>query len=459
MQPIITVENVSKRYRIGTENGSYRGLRDLVTSKAKLAFRRQRQAADEKRTLWALKDINFEVRPGEVLGLIGHNGAGKSTLLKILSRITEPTDGRIQLFGRIGSLLEVGTGFHPELTGRENIYLNGAILGMSKEKIDRKFDEIVAFSEVERFLDTPVKRYSSGMYVRLAFSVAAHMEPEILLVDEVLSVGDLAFQSKCFKHMRRLKQSGMTILLVSHSMMAVQGACQRSLYLDHGRLVAFGDTEDVIREYQGAVRQREREQETALQQQQYGTDTKDIRVVGFEMFGDDGRDRRRFKFGEAVRIRMRVHAAKRVEAPLINFGIKRSDGVIVCNFNNWFDNFRIDFMEGECTLEGWLSPLRLIPAHYEIHVLIWQRESGQAEGDLNRIQPLVGARFGDFAVEGLPMTDHDGVFQQPALKWVFTRGNESFAHDDIDDDSLFKAFGGRPQPAIAMSGEQLPPDF
>ena len=357
MKPIIKIENVSKRYRIGQQNGSYQN------SSRDGEFNLQNHRSDEPtdsdvrgRYFWALKDISFDVRPGEVLGVIGRNGAGKSTLLKILSRITEPTEGRIELYGRLGSLLEIGTGFHPELTGRENISLNGAILGMSREEIGRKFDEIVAFAEVEKFLDTPVKRYSSGMYVRLAFAVAAHMEPDILLIDEVLAVGDLSFQNKCFNRMVRLKHKGVTILLVSHSMMAVQGVCERSIFLDEGKLAAFGETEKVIKEYQDTVRRRDQERSAEERKVHHGVDTASVSLLRFEMLGDDGKDRRRFQFGEAVRIRIHLHASRRIEAPLIDFGIKRSDGVIVCNFNNWFDNFKIDYIEGECMLEGWLPP-------------------------------------------------------------------------------------------------------
>lgn len=198
---------------------------------------------------WALKDVSFEVKQGEVVGIIGRNGAGKSTLLKILSRITEPTEGRIRLRGRVASLLEVGTGFHPELTGRENIFLNGAILGMTREEIRRKFDEIVAFAEVEKFLDTPVKRYSSGMYVRLAFAVAAHLEPEILIIDEVLAVGDAQFQKKCLGKMGEVAKGGRTVLFVSHNMAAVMNLCPKALHFESGRLVNSGSTDDIVRSY------------------------------------------------------------------------------------------------------------------------------------------------------------------------------------------------------------------
>jgi lipopolysaccharide transport system ATP-binding protein len=249
MKPIIQVSNLSKRYRIGRRESPYGTLRDSLTNafRAPMARRNRRDSTNE--TIWALKDINLEVLPGEVVGVIGRNGAGKSTFLKILSRITEPTSGRVELYGRVGSLLEVGTGFHPELTGRENIFLNGAILGMGKKEIRRKFDEITAFSELERFLDTPVKFYSSGMYMRLAFAVAAHLEPEILLVDEVLAVGDAQFQNKCLGKMGDLAKEGRTLLFVSHNMTAINLLCPRAIMLAEGSVVRSANTSEVVAEY------------------------------------------------------------------------------------------------------------------------------------------------------------------------------------------------------------------
>src|SRR5579864_4601415 len=258
---IISVENLSKRYLIGHESAqreSYAALRDVIAREARNFVRkaadmfhgRQIVQGDETEEIWALRSVNFEVKQGEVVGIIGRNGAGKSTLLKVLSRITEPSEGRVRLRGRVGSLLEVGTGFHPELTGRENIYLNGSILGMTRHEIRRKFDEIVAFAEVEKFLDTPVKRYSSGMYVRLAFAVAAHLEPEILIVDEVLAVGDAQFQKRCLGKMKEVASGdGRTVLFVSHNMQAVSTLTQRSILLKKGRVAAAGATADVISTY------------------------------------------------------------------------------------------------------------------------------------------------------------------------------------------------------------------
>jgi lipopolysaccharide transport system ATP-binding protein len=250
MRLIIKIENVSKRYRIGGLNPGYITFREMLGGIVTAPFRRfTSERNDSSRTLWALKNVSLEIHPGELVGIIGHNGAGKSTLLKILSRVTKPTTGRVKLFGRVGSLLEVGTGFHPDLTGRENIYLNGAVLGMRRAEIERKFDEIVAFSEIERFIETPVKWYSSGMYVKLAFSVAAHLEPEILIMDEVLAVGDAAFQQKCLNKMHEIRQQGRTILFVSHNMPAITRLCKRVILIDGGKIHSDGLSHDVVNSY------------------------------------------------------------------------------------------------------------------------------------------------------------------------------------------------------------------
>lgn len=250
MKPIIRVEDLGKRYRIGLRKDNYVTLRDSLTQAVRAPLRRLRERRDDEgQTLWALRDVGFEVQPGEVLGIIGRNGAGKSTLLKVLSRITEPTTGRVELYGRVGSLLEVGTGFHPELTGRENIFMNGAILGMRRRDIARQFDPIVEFSEVGRFIDTPVKHYSSGMFMRLAFAVAAHLEPEILIVDEVLAVGDANFQKKCLGKMGTVAQQGRTVLFVSHNMRAMQSLCNRVIWINEGSVSADGLADTVISNY------------------------------------------------------------------------------------------------------------------------------------------------------------------------------------------------------------------
>lgn len=252
MKPIIEIEGLGKSYRIGANRERYLSLRDEMAKKAHGFYRRfisRHRHVPKDEEFWALKDVSFSVQEGETVGIIGRNGAGKSTLLKILSKITPPTTGKITLRGRMASLLEVGTGFHPELTGRENIYLNGAILGMTRAEIKRKFDEIVAFAEIEKFLDTPVKRYSSGMYVRLAFAVAAHLEPEILVVDEVLAVGDAQFQEKCLGRMGDVAREGRTVLFVSHNMAAISKLCGRGVLLRSGTVEVCGSTEKVIEHY------------------------------------------------------------------------------------------------------------------------------------------------------------------------------------------------------------------
>ena len=256
MKPIVRVESVSKVYRIGAGRPALTTLREAVARAARspLAALRGRRRADDE-TLWALRDVSFEVYSGEVVGVIGRNGAGKSTLLKILSRITEPTTGEVELYGRAGSLLEVGTGFHPELSGRENVFLNGAILGMKRGEIVRRFDEIVAFAEIERFVDTPVKHYSSGMYMRLAFAVAAHLEPEILIVDEVLAVGDAQFQKKCLGKMGEAAREGRTVLFVSHNMAAVSNLCRRGIVLEGGRVAYAGTQTEAVARYLTSSRQ------------------------------------------------------------------------------------------------------------------------------------------------------------------------------------------------------------
>jgi lipopolysaccharide transport system ATP-binding protein len=254
---MIQAENIGKKYVISHQlQGKYTALRDVIAQKAKALAQRlmtpskTQEKSYSREEFWALKDISFDVKQGECIGIIGPNGAGKSTLLKILSRITEPTVGKVKINGLVGSLLEVGTGFHPELTGRENIFLNGAILGMSKKVIKKKFDEIVSFAEIEKFLDTPVKRYSSGMYVRLAFAVAAHLEPEILLIDEVLAVGDLAFQKKCLGKMDDIAKEGRTVLFVSHNMSAIRNLCERTFWIDDGKIKKTGPTDNIIRGYE-----------------------------------------------------------------------------------------------------------------------------------------------------------------------------------------------------------------
>ncbi|MBY0493480.1 MAG: ABC transporter ATP-binding protein [Cyanobacteria bacterium] len=327
----IKVDQLGKRYQLGGDVGmfKYRALRDAVTEGASNLARRMRGdlsglwSAPE--TFWALRDVSFEIGRGEVVGIIGRNGAGKSTLLKILSRITRPTTGGADLRGRIGTLLEVGTGFHAELSGRENIYLNGAILGMRRAEVQRNFDAIVAFSGVERFLDTPVKRYSSGMYVRLAFAVAAHLETEILLVDEVLAVGDAEFQRKCLDKMQSVVRDGRTIMFVSHNMAAIKALCQRALLIDGGRLVQDGSVDTVVDAYLAAGRVSP--DEGVLPDNVPRTGTGEVRLRTVTLRDADHEPVSQLYLGDRFSIEMTFEALSAVEDASVVVGISSLDGV------------------------------------------------------------------------------------------------------------------------------------
>lgn len=298
MKPIISVRNLSKKYIIGKNihGRGARTFRDIFDYKTKRLFRRDVKRSKEDTTLWALKDVSFDVDQGEVVGIIGRNGAGKSTLLKILSRITEPTEGNVTLRGRVASLLEVGTGFSQELTGRENIFLNGSILGMKKSEIKNKFDEIVSFAEIEKFIDTPVKRYSSGMYVRLAFAVAAHLEPEILIVDEVLAVGDAEFQKKCLGKMGEASKEGRTVLFVSHNMDAIRNLCATTMLIENGQIGASGRTSQIVDSYLSSVYHRDK----ALNQIEYADKPVDAQFKQIRIFNSHGIPCQRFNTSEEV---------------------------------------------------------------------------------------------------------------------------------------------------------------
>jgi lipopolysaccharide transport system ATP-binding protein len=334
-RPAITVENLSKSYRISHQARVLPTLRESLMNAIRSPWQRRagQEGSTSEETFWALNDVSFEIGRGEVVGIIGRNGAGKSTLLKILSRITEPTRGEVRLRGRVSSLLEVGTGFHPELTGRENIYLNGSILGMRKAEIDCKFDEIVAFSEVERFLDTPVKHYSSGMYVRLAFAVAAHLEPQILIVDEVLAVGDANFQKKCMTKMEQAYQEGRTILLVSHQLQVIQALTTRAILLESGQIKKIGPTPDVVATYLGASHGRFDLRKIQKASSREAT----LTYLDIETCNDDLQSS--VILGEDLRIRFSVrvfHEIRRFNAAIV---IRNSDGVDLFS-HTWKDEHK-----------------------------------------------------------------------------------------------------------------------
>src|SRR5512141_804509 len=311
----IKVEGVAKSYRIARALGRqpYRTLQEEVVALPKNLWKRAMGRSDAMETFWALNDVTFDVKQGEVVGIIGRNGAGKSTLLKILSRITQPTRGRAEVYGRIGALLEVGTGFHPELTGRENIYLSGAILGMRRQEIARQFDAIVDFAEVEQFIDTPTKRYSSGMYTRLAFAVAAHLEPEILLVDEVLAVGDASFQKKCLGKMEDVAGEGRTVFFVSHNTQAVRQLCTRGILLEHGRVIADGPTDSTLAVYNQRLREMRVDAETGVNNPENRRGSGAVRFTSVSVEDLQGNERYTFAMGDTVRFRLSftVHAPMR----------------------------------------------------------------------------------------------------------------------------------------------------
>jgi len=372
----IRVENLSKLYRIGQFAG-YKTIRETLMNVASAPFRRIRSISHQPsaishelsaNTIWALKDVSFEVKRGEAVGIIGRNGSGKSTLLKILSRITAPTEGRAEIHGRVGSLLEVGTGFHPELTGRENIYLNGAVLGMRKAEVERKFDEISAFAEIEKFLDTPVKRYSSGMYVRLAFAVAAHLEPEILVVDEVLAVGDAAFQKKCLGKMSNVASEGRTVLFVSHNMAAVQELCQRAILLREGQIVDDNSARKVVSDYLSAQSDSssgDMDVSDPLLRRNSLPNSR-FRWTRVTITDSGGRVTGLLKFGEPFEIALQGAAETELSDILAGFSIDSVLGIAI------FNSFQIDngiparLPAGEVRFRIRMEPNLLAPGLYKI---------------------------------------------------------------------------------------------
>jgi lipopolysaccharide transport system ATP-binding protein len=329
---VVRVDGISKQYRIGTAVNAYGRLTETLWDAMTTPFRRRsevpRRPTEPPSEFWALEDVSLEVREGEVLGIVGRNGAGKTTLLKILSRITEPTRGQAELYGRLGALLEVGTGFHPELTGRENIFLNGGILGMKRSEIRAKFDEIVEFAEVERFIDTPVKRYSSGMYVRLAFAVAAHLEPEILIIDEVLAVGDVAFQKKCLGKMNEVARQGRTVLFVSHNTGAVAELCTRAVLLDRGHKLVEGPVSDVLNEYAVLLasrhgRQTELEVNPALP----------VSVLSVGVTGPEGKDDATFDLTDELTVAVTYQVTERMHGLQLVATLARNSVTLLQTFD------------------------------------------------------------------------------------------------------------------------------
>jgi len=392
---VIRAESLGKRYRIARSKS-------------------RRNGFQKSEDFWALKDLSFEIGRGEVVGVIGHNGAGKSTLLKILSRITEPTVGRARIRGRVASLLEVGTGFHPDLSGRENIYLNGSILGMTRLEIRKKFDEIVDFAEIGQFIDTPVKRYSSGMYVRLAFSVAAHLELEILVVDEVLAVGDVGFQRKCMDYMQKLARSGITILLVSHNLFAVKAMCRRVLSLSAGRLQFDGATAEGIELYEKGSGLAANLPMIVINGEDTGQWPIVIRFI--ELLDLDGESRAVYDYGERMRVRMHYEVRRPVKYPNFYLGIRRSDNVVCCSFSAARDGVTAPSLDHSGVIELLTPPLRLVSDMYGAHAAVWDRE----------FKNIYGGQIGpSFHVRDEVLNEHFGVFHVPAeWRWGVSDDNK-----------------------------------
>lgn len=381
---VIKINNLSKSYRIGHQSQRrHNTLRDLLAEQAALLGRKLRHpfesslfgSSDYIEDFWALDNVTFEVQRGDRVAIIGRNGAGKSTLLKILSRITEPTRGRVEIEGRVASLLEVGTGFHSELTGRENIFLNGAILGMTRHEIRRKFDEIVAFSEIDRFLDTPVKRYSSGMYVRLAFAVAAHLEPEILIVDEVLAVGDAEFQKKCLGKMEEVGREGRTVLFVSHNMAAVQSLCNRGILLGKGAVSSVGPVEEVIRSYFDTMTVDIEAGEDLSDIPRPAYATREVEFTQCRVLNAEKKKTVHLKYGEPFSLSLKALSKIKHQALSVFAGIQTQTGTRVFTASSADAGVLFDVEKGgSLVVEVSFPSLRLVPGHYRVFLAIRRGE-------------------------------------------------------------------------------------
>lgn len=375
MQNAVVFDGVWKKFKKGEKFDS---LRDAVPNFFRKLAKQQVNNDLKEQEFWAVKDVNFTIPKGGVVGVMGPNGAGKSTVLKLLSGIMSPTKGKMTINGRLSALIEVTAGFHPELTGRENVYLNGTILGMKRKEIDRKFDEIVEFSGVSEFIDTPVKRYSSGMYSRLGFSVAAHMDPEILIVDEVLSVGDVSFQAKCAQKMRELLGGGATILLVSHQINMIQSLCKRVILLNHGQLIKDGPTDEVIPYYQNLIFKKNEDDlknkiRIADDKVKINQDTL-VEINSVRICGQDNRPREEFTIGEDINIQVEYTAKQHIQSPIVILDIVRSDGILCCSLNSKESNVDFDGILGKGSFKMDFNELNLNAGIYLIKISFWDQE-------------------------------------------------------------------------------------
>lgn len=382
----IEFQHVWKRYQRGL---THHTLRDAIPAALKACFSRAAAPELKEGEFWALKDVHFSVEPGETLGIIGRNGAGKSTALKLLSGISKPTKGTVVTRGKLAALIEVGAGFHPDLTGRENMFLNGAIMGLKRREIRALFDQIVAFAEVESFIDTPVKRYSSGMYVRLGFAIAVHVNPDVLLIDEVLAVGDLAFQQKCFQRIHELKQQGTTMVFISHNLNAVQRICDRAILLDLGRVVKEGDVETVTQAYREQVVAKEQERFTRLHARSGadGTAASAVQITGVRLLGRSGQPVDTMELGEPLTVEVEYACTRRIEHPTVKIGIDRVDGVVCHVASTAYDGAAAPALEGRGALRLHYPAIPLLPNAYRISVEL---------GERGRSVPLDARKHGAF---------------------------------------------------------------
>ena len=409
----IHVRGLGKKYRIGGPPEKYHTLRDAIVNSVKAPVRMltARDADKSTNEFWALKNVSFDVHCGEIIGIIGRNGAGKSTLLKILSRITTPTEGEADIYGRVGSLLEVGTGFHPELTGRENIFLNGSILGMKKSEIEEKFDEIVKFAEIEKFIDTPVKRYSSGMFVRLAFAVAAHLNPEILIVDEVLAVGDAGFQKKCLGKMGEISQKGRTVLFVSHNMAAVSALCTKSMVLDQGIITCpLGETREAIKYYINSVNQKTLSPLTE-RKDRHGEGK--IKITGFSILDPEENQLVDLISGQSVEFQIHYECMTetRYDNVTADISISLTSGRFITLLSNKFSSASFDQITKKGHFSCIIKKLPLSQGEYSLNLLVRQAETIQ---DWIHDAVIISVEPGNFFGTGkLPPSSHSGaLFEQ-----------------------------------------------
>jgi len=396
MSRVIHFDRVFKKFILHHERS--RSFQELIIN----LFRRRNGSREE---FWALQDISFTVEQGEMVGIIGPNGAGKSTVLKLIARIIEPTSGQIKVKGRVGALLELGTGFHHDLTGRENIYLNGSILGLSRAEVRRKLDQIVGFAELERFIDVPVKHYSSGMYVRLGFSVAVHTDPQVLLVDEVLAVGDVGFQRKCLERIDQVRREGVTILFVSHSIETVRTICPRALWLDQGQLVADGSAEAVVARYEAHTWATEEGtlKPGAGSERRWGSS--DVRIVQVRLLDSAGQEKQLFGVGEPLTVEMHYRAERRVDRPVFGLAIHRSDGIHVTGPNTQLGGCEIPWIMGEGRIRYTVPALPLLEGLYYVSISSHDWEDTNMYDYHDRLYPFrvlpsEGERYGVVTLEG-----------------------------------------------------------